>query len=286
MTTLQQSLTAIIAIGGTRTAYSLHTGQASITDFSDYSHWLLSQYQRIISDYLELGGSHLIIPALSWQSFIQRGEKYSKAITKAVELLIGQEMCEFYKAHDLAVRCAGIDTLFQLPKDSPEHQLACQLNAFNETWNTGSHYLVWEIAPIPTYSILQAGLALDDSSKPLEALHDDLYEQLAPSVYGLPMPKPDLYIGSARNGDIKLRAMLPFALAAGGEMRFYYLPYPSLLMPREALKTILEDLQQGIADRAPTAFDYTDVLSEEAIVQKRAMVQASIERNEILGLRR
>jgi hypothetical protein len=278
-------LTAILVIGGTRTAYALHTGKPNIEDFPVFVDWNLREYQRIIRDYQALGGRHLIMPALSWQSFSKRGEKYTQGVISAMRVLITEEMRNFYKELNFRVRFTGIDTLLYLPEDTPEHQLGAELERFNQSWQTGENYLVWEVAPIPTFSILQSGIPPEGES--LEGLHNGLYRQLANCTYGLDMPIPHLYIGSARNGDLKLRAMLPFALAFGTETRFYFLPYPSIMMNRAALKTILHDLAAGIQDRATGQFDYEDVLNEEAIQQKRIEFESRMaDTSQILGLAR
>src|SRR5690606_14988848 len=79
----------------------------------------------------------------------------------------------------------------------------------------------------------------------LQAMHDILYRYYSHAVYGTDIPYPHFYLGSNRNGDLKLRSLLPIALLCGGSFRLYFTPYPSLFTTRKTLQEILEDLAFG-----------------------------------------
>src|SRR5690606_33895114 len=96
----------------------------------------------------------------------------------------------------------------------------------------------------------------------LQTLHDKLYEYYAQAAYGTSLPVPHFYLGSIRNGDFKIRAMLPIALLCGDPFRVFYTPYPSLFTTRDTLQGILEDLAFGKTLRSSTK-DYSQQYTQE-----------------------
>lgn len=268
-------LTGIFAVGGTRTAYLVQqdTGNDSdpgkIRDFDDYAKTLAIKYMELITNYLRLGGQNLIIPILSYQSFIERGAEYSQLVSESTAALIDDPFLSFYETNNIDPYFVGIDTLNKLPPDATGYRLGQKLAAFhdNHSYQNDHHKLIWEIAPIPLFSFFNAKkvLAKDvwteleneiESVDDLQSVHDILYRHYSRAVYGTDIPYPNFYVGSNRNGDLKLRSMLPISLLCGGDFRLYFLPYPSLFMTRDTLKTIIDDLTFGQRLRS-TEKDYS-----------------------------
>lgn len=258
-----EGLTGIIAIGGTRTTYILEHNRQSpnpgqIRDFEHYADTMLTAYLRLIVDYYALGGQNLIIPPLAYQRFQNRGEEYAQYISKLTLRLVEGEMVQFYQDHQIDPYFTGIDTLVHLPDRHVAHELGVQIADFQRHWDyqAGRRKLIWEIAPIPLFSFFSAREALGDdayrelaveinTAQDMNRMQELVYEYYARAVYGTVLPFPHFYIGSNRNGDLKPRAIAPFALYSGENIRLYFTPYPSLFMTREALRAILEDVAFG-----------------------------------------
>jgi hypothetical protein len=175
----------------------------------------------------------------------------------------------------------GIDTLRALPTDHPAHQLAVDLDAFNRRWQytESRRKLIWEIAPIPLFSFFHAPSTLgEEATKALQAAlsatsnmqdwYDLLYKYYCRAAYGTELPLPHFYIGTNRNGDLKLRAMLPIALECASQLRLYYTPYPSGYLSREVFQAILEDLAFGKRLRSFKT-DYRGMLTPELVESER-----------------
>jgi hypothetical protein len=180
---------------------------------------------------------------------------------------------------------AGIDTLLQLPQDHYGYQMAAELDRFQKGWTyrEGRRKVIWEVAPIPLFSIWRAPQVLGEqaaaeldaalaATTDLQTIHDLLYKYYARAVYGTEIPVPHFYLGTNRNGDLKLRALLPIALLAGGPFRLYYTPYPSLAMTRESLQALLEDLAWGKPLRSTKA-DYSGQVTAELLQAEYERVQ-------------
>lgn len=256
-------LTGIFAVGGTRTTYILEEQRNSadpgnIKDFQDYSRHAKTKYMNLILNFIELGGHNIIIPTLAYQRFTEYGDEYLQFIAQYSLELIDDEMCEFYDKNRIDPYFIGIDTLLKLPETNPGYNLGYRYAEFasSHIYTEGNYKLIWEIAPIPLFSFFNAKkiLAKDvwaeleneiESVDDLQSVHDMMYRHYSRAVYGTDIPYPNFYVGSNRNGDLKLRSMLPISLLCGGDFRLYFLPYPSLFMTRETLKTIIDDLTFG-----------------------------------------
>lgn len=299
-----EGLTGIFAIGGTRTAYILERRRncpdpGQIDDYADYAQYTLEQYLRLIDLFFELGGANLIIPPLSYQAFYERGEEYTRIILDHTLLLISDKALQLYERLGADPYFVGIDTLLHLPEGAPFHVLGARLHRFHQEWpyQPGRRKIIWEIAPIPLYSFWKAAqIAPPDDQRRLAATLDattdmrEMYRALfayyARAALGVEIPVPHFYVGTNRNGDLKLRSMIPIALLAGGPFRLFYVPYPSLFITRDVLRTILHDLAFG---RAPDSkqLDYTGQLSPEWVEAEYRRVSELIANPQaIVGLKR
>lgn len=299
-----EGLTGVFAVGGTRTSYIL--GQRSeqqspgeINDFSQYVNYSLDQLFQLIDAFFEFGGQNLVVALFSYQGFYERGQEYAQLAAEMCLCVIDQLKLDFYRTHQIDPYFVGIDTLLHLPSERFEHQLGAKFEKFQQEWDyqEGRHKLIWEVAPIPLFSFWKAhevmgkqaqadfATALEQTSD-LRAIHDLTYEYYARAVYGTDLPKPHFYIGTNRNGDLKLRALLPIALLCGDPFRLFYTPYPSLFMKRETLQAILENLAFGKPLRS-TKTDYSGQITSEMINAEYARVQElSADPNSTLGLTR
>ena len=239
-----EGLTGILAIGGTRTAYILerrrgHADPGQIEDYVDYAQYTLEQYLRLIGLFFELGGTNLIIPPLSYQAFYERGEEYAQIILNHTLLLISEPALELYERLGIDPVFVGIDTLLHLPESVPFHALGARLHQFHQEWayQPGRRKVIWEIAPIPLYSFWKAGQVMPpDEQRALAAtlegttdmreMYGALFAYYARAALGTEIPVPHFYVGTNRNGDLKLRSMVPVALLAGGPFRLFYVPVP------------------------------------------------------------
>jgi len=123
-----------------------------------------------------------------------------------------------------------------------------------------------------------------EQSTDLQDMHDKLYRYYARAVYGTDIPMPQFYLGSNRNGDIKMRSMLPIAMVCGGPFRMFFTPYPSLFITREILQAILEDLAFGKPLRS-TKMDYSGQVTADLIeAEYQRVLQVSSDPNTILGM--
>lgn len=286
-----EGLTGIFAVGGTRTTYALEMNRQSkdpgaIKDYSRYADFLLQEYFSLIRLFFSLGGQNMIVPVLSYQSFSDRGAQYAELVSSLCLLLTTEEAQAFYQENGVDPYFVGIDTLLHTAEDQQTHQLGAALAAFHQQWayQPGRRKIIWEIAPIPLFSIwqahdvlgaaamreLEAGLA---QAADLQEVHDLLYRYYARALYGTDIPAAHFYLGTNRNGDLKLRAMLPIALTCGSPMRLFYLPYPSLYVSRETLKAILEDLAFGKPLRSNRT-DYSGQYTSEIAEAEYQRVQA------------
>jgi len=299
-----EGLTGIFAIGGTRTAYILEHNRyrddpGQIDDFADYAQYTLDQYLRLLGDFFELGGKYLIIPPLSYQAFYERGEEYTRIILDYTLQLIGNKATTLYEHYEADPYFVGIDTLLHLPETQAAHRLGVQLDQFQKEWryNPERRKVIWEIAPIPLYSFWRAHQVMPgDAQQELEAalynatdmreMYRTLFSYYSRAAFGTEIPIPHFYIGTNRNGDLKLRSMLPIALIAGGPFRLFYLPYPSLFMTRRVLFTILEDLAFG-GTSLSKSYDYSDQYSsEQAQAEYQRVIELVSDTQAIVGLKR
>jgi hypothetical protein len=285
-----EGLTGVFAVGGTRTGFILeknrnNTDPGAISDFSLYARYSLDQYFRIIKDFIVLGGQHMVINLSDHRLFAVRGEAYARALSEFCLWLTNDESVEFYRQNHISPYFLGIDALRHLPEDHFAHQSAAVLVAFQQNWKTeeGDHKVIWEIGIIPLFSFWRAHEVMGaqaqaelqaqlEQATDLQTIHDLTYKYYARSAYGTDLPSPHFYIGTNRNGDLKLRALLPIALLCNDPFRLYFTPYPSLFMTKETLKAILEDLAFGKPLRS-TKIDYSGQVTSELLEEEYARVQ-------------
>ncbi len=278
-----EGLTGIFAVGGTRTTFILENNHnnpdpGAITDFSTYALASFDRYFKLIKDFIELGGQHMVIPVLSYQLFFDKGEAYAKTVAEFCLWLVNDRAVEFYKQNHIAPYFVGIDTLLHLPEDHFAHELGRKLAAFQQQWEyeEGDHKVIWEIAPIPLFSFWRAHEVMGAEAQAaleaeltqctdLQEVQNLTYKYYSRAVYGTDLPYPHFYVGTNRNSDLKLRALLPIALLCGGPFRLFYTPYPSLSMTQETLKVILEDLAFGKSLSSSKRGDYSGQITSELL---------------------
>lgn len=227
----------------------------------------------------------MVIALFSYQGFYERDEAYVKHMIPACLRLIEADTLVFYQQNEIDPYFVGIDTLLHLPADHPAYGLGKAFEEFHQSWDYQENRkkIIWEVAPIPTFSFWKAPQVMGEAasaaleaalnnSTDLNEIHNLLYEYYARAVYGTSLPIPHFYLGSNRNGNLKLRSMLPIALICGGPFRLYYTPYPSLFITDETLQAILEDMAFGAALRSTTV-DYKDRFSSEVMDAEYTRVQ-------------
>ncbi|MCC6617315.1 MAG: hypothetical protein IT320_27830 [Anaerolineae bacterium] len=300
-----EGLTGLFAIGGTRTTYILEHNRDSanpgkIDDFQHYSDYLLDRYFDLIRMFVELGGQNIAITALGYQSFYDRGEQYAHFISQSTLALAGDKAVAQYEAIGLDPYFLGIEPLLLLPPDNPAHALGRQLADFQQRWpyQPGRPRVIWEIASIPLYTFWRAGETMGDAAsselaaaieqaEDLNAVHDLLYRYYARAAYGVDLPQPHFYLGTNRNGDLKMRSVLPNAFIGGSACRLFYTPYPTLMMPREAMRALFDDLAFGEQKLRSKQMDYRDKYTPElAAAEYERFRQLSADPSSILGLSR
>lgn len=299
-----EGLTGIFAFGGTRTTYILAQNRAQpdpgrIEDFDAYADYMLERTRAFIRMFFDLGGQNMIIPELSYQSFYERGPEYTATVIDLSLRLIDDQHQAFYREYDIDPHFVGIDTLLHLPPEQAAHQLGAAFARFRAGWpyREGRRKLVWEVAPIPLYSFLRANEVLGEAAHAaleaelaaatdMQVMHDALYKYYARAAYGTDIPMPHFYLGTNRNGNIKLRAMIPIALTCGSPMRMYYTPYPSFFMTSETLRSILEDLAFG-KPLSSTDLDYAGRITPELVEAEYQRIMAlSADPKSTIGLSR
>lgn len=277
-----EGLTGIIAVGGTRTTFILdynrdQTDPGYMPDFNAYGDRLLDRYHALITMFLKCGGQNLIMPVLAYQRFTEKGQEYAEAVSALLAWLTNDKSQAFYRDNNIDPYFAGIDTLLHQPPDHFGHQAAQALLAFQQKWQYAPerHKLIWEVAPVPLFSIFQAQAVLGEeahqalaaeiaATTDLDALDQITYRYYARALYGVEVPMPHFYLGSNRKGDLKLRSMLPFALYSGSPLRLYYTPYPSLFTTEATMQRIIEDLAFGTRTLSRDK-DYRGKLTPEAV---------------------
>lgn len=275
-------LTGIFAVGGTRTTYILSrhrqsTDPGKIDDFGDYAQFLIDRYQGLMTMFFELGGQHIIIPVLEVARFTKFGTEYAQMSAEQTLIMAGDKFVRFYSDNDIDPYFVGVDTLLHLTENEAAHRLGATLEAFQRSWPAKESHrkVVWEIAPIPLFSIWRSKLTMSQeeqgaldaeiaSTRDLEKLYQLTYKFYARAAYGVDIPLPSFYVGSNRNGTLKLRAMMAQALMSGDYCRMYYLPYPSLFMKRATLQAILDDLAFG-KRRNVEKMDYSGQYTPEEV---------------------
>ncbi|MFN8379850.1 MAG: hypothetical protein U0452_14395 [Anaerolineae bacterium] len=297
-------LTAVLAVGGTRTTYMMDRNRQAADpgkiDYRQYGEDMLARIQSLLRDYFDLGGQNVVIPVLSYQSVENlRGEAYAERTALIARELMNDQWVAYFRELDIDPYFVGIDTLLRFPDKPTYYALGQDCARFNRAWSyqEGRRKLVFEIAPIPLFSIWRAHEVLGpermaqaeaqlESASNLEAVHDILYRYYAQALYGVELPVADFYLGTSRNGDLKLRAMLPISLLCGSATRFYYTPYPTMLISREGLQAIFEDLAFGRRLQS-SQIDYSGKMTAELLESEYERVQQLIaDPNSTVGLLR
>jgi hypothetical protein len=297
-----EGLTGIYAAGGTRTTYMLdHQAEASqpgtIDDFTKYAHYGFDKLFEQMGDFFDLGGQNLIVNIFSHHSLYERGDDYAEKSARLCTEIAADRYAEFYDKYDVDPYVAGIDTLLHLPEDHYAHQMAEELDRFQKAWayKEGRRKVIWEVAPIPLFLMWRAPQVMGEqataeleaalqSTTDLRLVQDLMYKYYSKALYGTDVPVPHFYLGTNRNGDLKLRALLPFSLLAGGPFRLYYTPYPSFAMTRESLQVLLEDLAWGKGLRSSKT-DYSGLVTAELLQAEYNRVQAlAADPTSIVGL--
>ena len=286
-----EGLTGLFPLGGTRTTYILEKSRndpdpgriETMESYADYGFDLMYDF---ITSFLELGGQNIIFTPLSYQLFTtERGTEYARTMADLTSRLLEGPWLDFCQRMNIDQYFVGIDTLLNVPDQDFTYDLARKLDQFNRDWSyqAGRRKLIWEIASIPLFSFWRAPevmgeeaaaklkAALDDCHD-LQTMHDVLYKYYSTAVYGTDVPMPHFYLGSNRNGDLKLRSLLPIALLCGGPFRLFYTPYPSLFTTRETMKVILEDLAFG-KPLSSKKLDYGGQVTSELMQSEYQRVQ-------------
>jgi len=300
-----EGLTGIIPIGGTRTTYILENNRRSenpgqIESFSAYADHVETHIRDLMSGFFEFGGQNLVAPILSYQLFEdERGPAYVDMATRQSFRLMNEDWNAFYKAQDVDPYFAGIDTLLHFPERELQHRLGVEMTEYQKQWPyaDGRRKLIWEIAPIPLFSFWRAAAVMGEAAQAeleatlngvsdLDAMYEALYRYYSAAAYGTTIPRPHFYLGNNRSGELKLRAMLPISLLCGGPVRLFFVPYPTLLITRETLQAVLEDLAFGKRIRSSNA-DYSGKLTQALMeAEYEHVMQLSHDPTTTLGLLR
>lgn len=263
-----EGLTGVFAVGGTRTAYLLDSRAnpsdlGKISDFNAYLEYGEIATIRLMETFFDLGGQNMVLALFSFQGFYERGPEYGEQAANLCLRVINDEFVAFYHKYNVDPYFAGIDTLLHMPEDTVEHRIAQSILTFQANWayQPDRRKVVWEVAPIPLFSFWQADKVMGAEARAaldaeiaqttdMSKLNDILYRYYARAAYGTDIPMPHFYLGTNRNGDLKLRAVLPISMLVGGPFRLYYTPYPSLYTTPETMRAVLEDLAFGKAFRS------------------------------------
>jgi hypothetical protein len=297
-----EGLTGIFAPGGTRTTFILERQRNQenpglIRNYTEYADYGLDRLFSIIETFFDLGVQNLIIPLFSYQGFYERGPEYADKAARLCLQVIQDERIAFYRQHQVDPYYVGIDTLQHLPADQFAHQLGVELENFQRGWSyqDGRRKLIWEVAPIPLFSFWRAhqvmGAAAQreleenlQQSTDMRDMHDKLYRYYARAVYGTDVPMAHFYLAANRNGDIKMRSMLPMSLICGGPFRMFFTPYPSLFLTREVIQAILEDLAFGKAFRSHS-IDYNGLISADLLeAEYQRILSLSADPGNVVGM--
>ena len=299
-----EGLTGVFAIGGTRTTYILEKNRhaadpGQISDFPKHAEFLQESYQQLALMFFELGGQNMLISALSFRGFYNRGAEYGELAAQELLRLINDNWCNFYRENNIDPYIVGIDVMLLENPDSSVYKVGQQLHAFRDSWDfqSGRQKLIWDVASIPMYSIWQVFQKMTAEERcefdkiihnehNLETVYQRLYKHFARQVFGTEIPLPHFYLGTNKSGDLKVRSILPFTLTGGEYMRLFYTPYPTLFIRKESLKNLLDDLAFG--DRFHSAkTDYSGQYTPELVQQEYERVMAlSAQPDAILGLSR
>jgi len=257
----QGGLTAVFAIGKTRTTYVLEKGRntsdpGKIEDFADYGSYMGNCYRQLVKNYFDLGGQNLIVTAFSFLGLTNRGGEYAALAAREILRLVEPEFEEFYQANHIDNFFVGVDTYLRTPPNTVFHEVGERLGNYRQgrTETPGNRKLIWEIASIPLYTFwnvhknlsAEAAAAVDQQ---LEAAGDDLnavqaimYRTFSRAIYGTDFPMPHFYLGCSYSGDFKWRSPMPIQLSGGEGLRLLYTPYPTLFTTQPAMRSIVGEV--------------------------------------------
>lgn len=300
-----EGLTGVFAIGGTRTTYILDQNRdkddpGKIEDWSHHGEYLLRRYMEFAEMFFDLGGQNMIITALSFRGFYNRGEDYAYFVTKEMHRFIDDYALESYQRLNVDPYFTGIDTLLLFAEDSPVYQLGKTLYDFQAQWDyqPGRRKLIWEVASIPLYSFWRGSVdlseqqqrALDasiaDNEDQLEDVYRVLYRHFSTHAYGTDVPMPHFYLGTNKSGDLKWRSPMPLALSGGDYLRMFFTPYPTLFITPKIMRVMLEDLafkERFFSDKSDYKGKFTTELAQ---AEYERVMRLRDDPNAILGLSR
>lgn len=276
-----EGLTGLFAIGGTRTQFILENNRSNsnpgtIANPEEYASTLLKGYFDFCEMFFDLGGQNMVITALGFESFFQRGDTYARFIALSTLNLISKEAENYYHALEADPYFIGIDTLLLLPASHPAYELGSSLAQFMRQWdyNNSRRKIFWEIASIPLLTLWRAqeeepfrnnGPAFPPVEQPADLVHVQraFHEFFTRFAFGSLLPRPHFYLGTNRNGDLKLRTVLPASFIGGSDCRLYFTPYPSLMMTKDGMQAMLEDLAFNEQKLRSRQMDYKDRYTPE-----------------------
>ena len=272
----------------------------TISSLDDYASTLLRGYFDFSRMFFNLGGQNMVITALGFESFFQRGEAYAQFIALSTRSLVNKQAADYYHALDADPYFIGVDTLLLLPTSHPAYELGASLVQFMSDWkyDNSRRKMVWEIASIPLLTLWRARDHELSSNDELSALpvnqpadlvevQKTYYEFFARFAYGALIPRAHFYLGTNRNGDLKLRTVLPAGFIGGSDCRLYFTPYPSLMMTQGAMQVMLEDLAFGEQKLRSRQMDYKDRYTPElAEAEYQRFRSLADDPSSILGLSR
>lgn len=300
-----EGLTGLFAIGATRRTYILEQQRdlddpGHIRDFDEMTTYLYRRYLDFAAMFFDLGGQNMIISGLSYRSFFERGEEYARKVSPQVARLIDDESVAFYQEQQIDPYFIGLEVLSGNAANPVIREIVDQLHDFSAHWDyqPGRRTMFWEIATIPLLSFWQVFQAMNADERheldariaacpDLPSIQRTLYEHFSRAILGVPMPMPHFYLGAAMSGDLKFRSPLMLSLTGGEYLRAYYTPYPTLMLARDGLREILDDLAFGKRLHSPTAYDYSGRYSSTLVDAEYQRIQSLIDDpSVILGMRR
>lgn len=297
-----EGLTAILAIGGTRTAYILLHGNdarpGEIPDLEAYMQWAMRKTCNHIVDFYTLGGVNAVVPIFSYLTLGNRTDSYISQAIKMFSLLIDDTTQAFYAANNIDPYFGGIHEL--LASKEPELvQAGEMLRDFTHTWEYKESHrkLVWGVLSVPLWTFRNADIINGDSAAQRLEMEleqtsnwherqDLLYNYYCLALYGTTLPLPQFQIGDARNSDLKIRTHF-FSLDILDKLRLYYIPYPALFADSDEWQSDLETAIKDLLDDERTRTlntDYRNLLTTKQITDMRLEFKALVGKGNVIGL--
>lgn len=256
-----EGLTGVISPGGTRSAYILaynrHNKNPGKIDFADYAEKTFISYCQLLLNFFELGGQNIIDAAPPLGLALTRSPEYIQKMTQYYLTYISQPMQDSYRKMQIDPYFVGLEAIMDSNSTSVLHQYGQRLIDFMETWpyNAGNRKLIFEISPIPLYSLWHSFQAMSASDREhldnqlrsevetdFNKLNNTLYRYFIRAIYGFELPPPHFTLSTNAKGSCKAYLSMPTLFSSGINMKFFYTPYSPIHMKRGALKRIIEDL--------------------------------------------